>query len=127
MKIELPTNNSEKIGQVIDAGVNAGAGISYINFELSQELQNQYKAQAMQLATEDAQTKAQAIATGLDKKLGRLVSVSTSDFGYSPWNLYTAKGVSIEEDAGEAQTATTSITPSEQTIYGQVSVVFKLK
>lgn len=127
LKIELSTDDSEKIGQVIDAGVAAGAGISYINFELTQDLQNSYKAQAMQQATQDAKTKAEAIATGLNKKLGRLVSISTSDFGYSPWNIYSAKGVGISEDAAEAQVAATSITPSEQTIYAQVSVVFKLR
>ena len=127
LKIELSTDDSEKIGQVIDAGVDAGAGISYINFELTQDLQNQYKAQAMQEATQDARTKAEAIATGLDKKVGRLVSISTSDFGYSPWNLYTSKGMAIEDDAELAQEAVTSITPSEQTIYGQVSVVLKLR
>lgn len=127
LKIELSTEDSEKIGNVIDAGVDAGAGISYINFELTQEVQNSYKAQAMQQATQDAKTKAEAIATGLNKKLGRLISVSTSDFGYTPWNLYTAKGAGIAEDAVEAQVATTSITPSEQTIYSQVNVVYKLR
>ncbi len=127
IKIELDTGNLSKIGLVVDAGADAGAAINYINFELSSELQNSYKAEAMQLAAQDARMKAEAIAVGLNKKVGRLVSVSTSDFGYSPWNLYTAKGLGVAEDAEEARTATTSIAPSEQEISSRVSVVFKLR
>jgi len=127
IKVEISTNETEKIGNIIDAGTQAGAGINYINFELTSELQNQYKAQAMQLAAEDARMKAEAIATGLDKKVGRLVSVSTSNFGYSPWNVYSARGMTLEDEAQEAKVATTSIQPGEQEIYGQVTAVFKLR
>ena len=127
IKVEISANETEKIGQIIDAGTQAGAGINYINFELTSELQNQYKAEAMQLAAEDARMKAEAIATGLDKKVGRLVSVSTSNFGYSPWNVYSARGMTLEDEAQEAKVATTSIQPGEQEIYGQVTAVFKLR
>jgi len=127
IKVEISTQETEKIGQIIDAGTQAGAGINYINFELTSELQNQYKAQAMQLAAEDARMKAEAIAEGLDKKVGRLVSVSTSNFGYSPWNVYSAKGMDLAEEAQEAKTAATSIQPGEQEIYGQITAVFKLR
>ena len=37
IKVEISTDRTDKIGQIIDAGVNAGAIISYINFELSVE------------------------------------------------------------------------------------------
>ena len=127
IKIELSTEKSEKIGQIIDAGTSAGAGISYINFELTTELQNSYKAQAMQYAAEDAREKANAIAEGLDKKLGKLVSVSTSDFGYSPWSIYEARGIALDQEASEAKVATTNIQPGEQEIYAQITTVFKLK
>ena len=127
IKIKISTEESEKIGQIIDAGTSAGAGINYINFELSQELQNQYKAEAMQYAAEDARMKAEAIAQGLNKKVGRLVSVSTSDFGYAPWAVYEARGVNMAEDASEAKVATTNIQPGEQEIYGQITAVFKLR
>ncbi len=127
IKVEISTQETEKIGQIIDAGTQAGAGINYINFELTSELQNQYKAQAMQLAAEDARMKAEAIAEGLDKKVGRLVSVSTSNFGYSPWNVYSAKGMDLAEEAQEAKVAATSIQPGEQEIYGQITAVFKLR
>ena len=127
IKVEISANETEKIGQIIDAGTQAGAGINYINFELTSELQNQYKAEAMQLAAEDARMKAEAIAQGLDKKVGRLVSVSTSNFGYSPWNVYSARGIALEDEAQEAKVATTSIQPGEQEISGQITAIFKLR
>lgn len=125
LKVEISTEESGKIGSAIDAGVSAGAGISYINFELSQAKENEYKAEAMSLAAQDAKIKAQATASGLDKKIGDLVSVSISNFGYYPWRAYSGSGVA--EDAMVAKAEATSINPSEQEISASVTAVFKLK
>jgi len=122
--VEMSTEDSDKIGDVIDAGVDAGAGISYINFELSQEKENQYKSEALKLAAEDAKIKADSIAQGLGKDLGKLVSVSDENFYYSPWRAYGA----VEfEDAAVAKAQATNIQPSEQQISAQVTAMFKLK
>ena len=126
LKVKFSTDKTDKIGDAIDAGVNAGAGISYINFELSQELQNQYKAEALQKATEDARVKAGGIAEGLGKSLGRVVSVSSSEFGYYPWPIYRNDMGGVTATS-EAKAATTNIQPGEQEISGQVSVVFALR
>lgn len=123
IKVEMSTDRTDKIGDVIDAGVDAGAGISYINFELSQDKQNEYKTEALKQATEDARAKAEGIASGLGKRVGRLVSVSTSEFDYYPWRLYES-GVNMDAEAAKA--ATTNIQPGEQDIYGKVSVSYKI-
>ena len=125
IKVGLSTEDTDKIGEVIDIGVNAGAGISYINFELSQEKQNQYKSEALKLAAEDSKIKAQAVAEGLGKKLGSLVSTSTSDFNYYPWNLYTVS--SSDSGVAEAKRATTDIQPGEQEISASVTAIYKLR
>lgn len=125
--VKMPTSNTDKIGSAIDAGVGANAVLSYINFELSQELENTYKAQAIKLAAEDAKAKAQSMADGLDKSLGKLVSVSDSSFNYAPWRMYDyAAGATMSENADSAKVAATNIQPSEQTISAQVSVVYKI-
>ena len=129
LKMELSSDESDKLSDVIDAGVDAGAGISYINFELSQESQNKYKAEALKLASEDATIKADAIASGFNKQAGRLVSVQISNFGYYPWNVYSAKSESgmTSEDSIAVQEAATSIRPSDQDITASVTATFKLR
>ena len=124
LKVQISSAQYKKVGPILDAGVNAGALVSYINFELSLEKQNQYKAQALEQATQDARIKAEGIARGLNKKLGSLVSVSDSSFDYSPWPIYT-NSMAVE-GASEAKAAATSIQPGEETISGRVSVVYKI-
>jgi hypothetical protein len=129
VKLELSVNDSDKLSDVVEAGIDSGAGISYINFELTQESQNKYKAQALELAAEDAKIKADAVADGFGKNAGKLVSVSVSDFGYYPWNLYSAKstgGVS-EEDAASARATAMNISPSDQEITATVSATFRIR
>ena len=123
LKVELSTEDSNKIGGVIDAGVDAGANLNYINFELSQEKQNEYKAKAIKLAAEDARIKAESMAEGLGRKLGRLVSVSDASFGYQPWLTYSAREGVVNIDEAKAST---SIQPGEQEIYSSVTAVFKI-
>ena len=132
LKIELKSEDFDKISELIDAGLNAGAGISYINFELSKELQNEYKAQALELASKDAQIKADAIASGFGKKAGKLISVSVSDYGYYPMNVYSSKGygedaVSATVDTESLRESVANLEPSEQEISATVSATFKLQ
>jgi uncharacterized protein len=124
IKVQISTAQTDKIGSVIDAGVNAGAMISYINFELSLAKQNEYKTEALKLATQDARIKAEAIASGLGKNLGKVVSISDSSFDYYPWPVYRNDMMSV--GAAEAKVATTSIQPGSQTINARVSVSYKI-
>lgn len=123
IEIQIPANESQKIGPIIDSGVNVGAGISNINFELSQADQNTYKTEAMKLAAQDATSKASGIADGLGKQLGDLVSVSTGNYDYAPWPLMNVAGAST----AEVQKAVTNIQPSQQEISASVTAVFKIK
>lgn len=123
LKIELSADNVNMIGDLIDAGTDANASISYINFELSNELEQTSKAEAIKLASQDAKIKAQSLASGFDKKLGKLVSSSLDEFGYSPWRAYTMEvGVSTDE----VKSSATKITPSEQEVSAYVNAVYKV-
>jgi uncharacterized protein YggE len=123
LKIEISTEDKDLIGKVIDAGISGGASLSYINYELTQESQNKYKTEALAKATEDAKIKAEAIAQGLGKKLGKLVSVSSSDFGYYPWRLYATSG-DMEETTIKAEIP--EIEPTDQEINARISVVYSI-
>jgi len=128
LKIELSSTQKDKISSLIDAGTSAGAGINYINFELSPALQQTAKTQAIKDASDDARTKAEALAAGFNKKLGRLVSVSLDQFNYRPWNIYTSSDSSGGGVVGaaEAKSAVASITPSNQDVSASVIAVYKL-
>ncbi len=125
--ISFPASETEKIGKAIDASINNGASVSSIQFTLSQEKQNEVKAQASKLAAEDASKRAQAIVDGLGKKLGNLVSVSQGTFNYPPIYAYATKeGAVGSMDASEVKRST-NINPSEQDIYQSVQVVYKIR
>jgi len=125
LKIQVSSEQKDKVSSLIDAGTNAGAGISYINFELSPALQQQAKTQAIKNASEDARVKAEALATGFSKKLGRLVSVSLDQFDYYPWPIY-ASSSSGTAGGAEAKRAVTDINPSNQEVSASVTAVYKL-
>jgi uncharacterized protein len=127
VKFQLSSEEMDLIGDVVDAGVDAGALISSINFELTRESQNKYKAEAMKLAAEDAKVKAGAVAEGFGKKVGKLVSVQVSDFNYYPWNVYSAEGYGVAEDAVMAKEVAMNIQPGEREISATVNAAFKLK
>ncbi len=126
LKISFSADKSDLISDVLNAGINNGASFSHINFEISQELENDYKAQALLLATKDAKSKAEAVAEGLDKDLGKLVSISTNDFYYQPWRAYdNVLGMEVKAEAIES--SMTEIIPNTRQVTARVSVVYKLK
>jgi uncharacterized protein len=127
IKIEFSANDTAKISSVIDAGANSGAGISTIDFELSTALQNQYKAQALSQASQDAKTKADAVASGFGKSAGALVSVSVNNFGYYPWPVYTSSGAGREADNAGAKSAVMNLVPTTQDVTGDVSATYRLR
>ena len=126
VKIELSSEEKDLVGSIVDAGVEAEIAVSYINFELTQESQNYYKAQAMEFAAEDARIKAESTAAGFNKEIGKLVSVSVNDFGYYPWNVYSTRDATLLEEAAGAKAAIANIQPGEKEISSMVSATFKL-
>ena len=120
--IKIKAADFKNVGKIVDASVDAGALVNYINFELSNEKNNEYKKQALSKASEDARLKAESIANGLGKKLGKLVSVSSSDFNYMPYQLYSAgvAGVEVKEVAA-------SIQPKNLDVTATVTVSYAIK
>jgi hypothetical protein len=124
--VEVSSNETDKLGSIVDAGVNAGALVGSIDFKLSQELQNEYKAQAMKLAAADAKIKAESVAEGFDQEVGKLVNVQVNDFGYYPWNVYS-RGYGVAEDAAMIKEVASNIQPGEKEVTASVSATYKLR
>lgn len=121
--IKIKTTDFGKIGKIVDSVVDAGALVSYINFELSPEKNNEYKSKVLTEASKDAKVKAESIAAGLGKKLGSLVSVSSQDYNYMPYPLYRSDVAGAES----AKVAATNIQPKNLDISANVAVVYNIK
>lgn len=124
VRVEVDAEDTQLLSKVVDRGVDAGAMVNNINFELTIAKQNEAKAQALKLAAQDAKLKAESLAAGFDKKLGKLVSTSTNDFGYRPWNVYSA---GAKMDMAVVEEAVSNIQPTEQDVSVTVSAVYKIR
>lgn len=126
--ITVKITDFNKTSRVIRAATTAGALVNGINFELSQEKENEYKAQALKQAGEDAGIKASSLAEGFGKKIGRLVSVQSQDFDYRPYPLFAKAegGVASVSDNMQAESAIAGISPSELTVTADVSATYRM-
>ena len=111
-------------GKVVDAAVDAGGLVSYINYDLSVSKQNEYKASVLADASKDAKTKAESIASGLSKSLGELVSVSSSDYNYAPYPLY--RSMDAGTASSEAKQVATNLPSANIDVTATVSVVYQI-
>ncbi len=122
--LKVTTKDFSNAGEIVDGAVNAGALINNINFELSNEKSNEYKATALAEASKDAKMKAESIAAGLGKKLGKLVSVSASDYNYMPYPIYARAEMAGSTDAMKVAT---DINPQNVDISASATVVYEIK
>lgn len=120
--IIVETSDFELVSEIVDTAVSSGAGISYISFDLSEEKRSEYKAQALEAASQDARTKAEATAKGLGKSLGRLVSVDSEEFNYMPFRAYDSSVAS----EGSVESFAKDINPQELEVTANVNVKYKL-
>jgi len=124
--ITIDVKDFNQVAEIIDAGIDAGSFVSYINFELSEEKQNDYKVQALQKAGEDAKRKAEATASGLGKKIGRLVSVQSEEFNYLPYRYFDSGGAVAETANAQAKSAAVNLVPKDIEVSASLRVEYKL-
>lgn len=122
--IVVKTDDFDLVPGIVDGAVSGGALIGSINFELSEERQREFKIEALEAAGRDAESKAEATAAGLGKKLGRLVRVSSQDYNYWPVAYY--ESASSIGGVDEAREAALNIVPRDIEVRASVSVEYKL-
>jgi hypothetical protein len=85
-EILVLTNQLDTVGQIIDLAVEAGINnIQYINFEIRDP--QQLMLQALTMATEQAQHKAEAIAKGAGVIIKQLYNIKEERTFYAPFRL----------------------------------------
>jgi len=124
--ITIDVKDFNQVAEIIGSGIDAGSFVSYINFELSEEKQNDYKVQALQKAGEDAKRKAEATASGLGKKIGRLVSVQSEEFNYLPYRYFDSGGAMAETANAQAKSAAVNLVPKDIEVSASLRVEYKL-
>ena len=122
--LKVKTSDFNSIGDIIDASVDAGAtSIQNIQFILSDAKQKELKKEALKEASTDARGKAEAIAEGLNAKIGGIVAVSDLDYNYGPIRYLEAAVAS----ADTAQLAKTEISPGKLEVTANVEVTFEIE
>jgi hypothetical protein len=72
--VRVQVDDLERVGGVIDAGIAAGANqLAGLAFDLRDDLK--YRKQALQLAAQEARTKAEAMASALQLHLGEILEI----------------------------------------------------
>ncbi|MBO3808227.1 MAG: SIMPL domain-containing protein [Candidatus Brockarchaeota archaeon] len=118
--IRVTVKNLNKVGEVIDAAVTAGANqVSSLQFTISDEAMRQLGLNALSLAVKDASSKASTIAAAAGLTLVGPVSISLS--GYSPY----VRSYAFESVMGSV--ATPIISPEEVSVTVSVSAVYEFK
>lgn len=127
-QLVVNTKDVNKVPSIIDAVIRSGALIGYINFDISDAKQSEIKNKALEEASKDAKKKAEAIAAGQGKKIGKLVSITNSDYNYpGPINYYTRDmAMSAEMVNAGAVKAASNLAPNEQEITASISAQYKL-
>lgn len=83
--VHIKTTKIDKAGAFIDAAAKAGANqVNSIQFTLTKTAQETLKRDAIKKATAEARGKADAIAEGLNVKLGQVASVNEANVYFPP-------------------------------------------
>lgn len=119
--LEVKTDQIYKIGRFIDAGIQGGALIDSIYYEM--EDISQLKIQALEQASTDARNRAQAILRGVGEDIGELVSIST-DYNYRPYSIY--EGGMMKDDE-ITSSAILDLNPQDVEVSATVYVTYTIK
>ncbi|MBW2966705.1 SIMPL domain-containing protein [Candidatus Woesearchaeota archaeon] len=118
--LKIKTTDMNKVGTIVDVAVDNGANqIQNINFGLSSEKEAEYKKQAIAEATKNAKEKAETIADSLGVRLGKIKTVSTSDYYYRPY-AYAMEKASGDEAVAEAAV----VMPGDVTVTARIILVY---
>ncbi len=118
--LKVKTTDMNKVGIIVDVAVENGANqINNINFGLSEEKEQQHKKEALSKAAANAKEKAETIAESLGVKLGKIKTVTESNYYYAPYRYAMAEvaGMDAVEEAAK-------VLPSDVTVTANIAIVY---
>ncbi len=119
--LKVKTTNVENVGALVDTGVSAGAnGVDTILFTLSDTKEKQVRDQALRAAGVKAKEKAETLASSVGTSLGKVISVSESNFNYIPYRFESVSSGMM------TKTEPTQIQPQNLEITATIAVVYEV-
>lgn len=120
--IKVTTEDIDEVGVLVDVAVNAGAnGIDRVMFDLTDDSKREFEKEALAKATEEAMSRAEAIAAAVDVELTKLVSID-ADTGYTPYYSAVAEAAFGARDEMQS----TKIMPENLEISASASLVYEI-
>jgi len=124
--ITVKLSQFNKTLQVINAATKTEALVSGISYELSMAKQNEYKAESLKKASEDARIKAESLARGFGKNLGKLVKVQSQEFSYIPYPIYYKSDVASTLENKNAENTLRNLSPVDLTVTSSISATYTI-
>lgn len=136
--LTVTVKDIEKIGDVIDAALSAGANeINDVTFTVSDDRQAELKSEAIADAVAKARADASSVADAMDVTIVSPVEISTTGSQFSPYRMYmdydtgyrsggmmvTLEGMPVPMPTPTA--APPQIQPGDVTVSAQVTVVYE--
>ncbi len=120
--ISIDTDKIEKVPDILDAAVGAGANNIYgINFGLKEETREMARAEAYKKATTFAKAKADSIAEGLGVRITGITRVRDTSYDFIPYRAEVAMADVAEKGA------LIQVEPGEVTVTARISVSYAFR
>ncbi len=122
-RLMVKVNDIDKVGDLIDTAVNAGANeVQSVSFTLSDDARQDARALALENAVEAARSDVDILAKNLDVTILGPVEVTTS--GGNVVTPYSVSYAAVDE-AGYEMRKSTSILPSDISVTAYVQMVYQ--
>ena len=121
--LKVTITDVTKAGELLDLGVKNGAdSVQNVQFSLSKDAEKKAQTKLLSLASSRAKEKAEAIAQGMNLRLGKIQSITESNT-YSPqpymYNTYPMLAEGMAKSAPDVQ-------PQKVSMNAHVDVVYEL-
>ena len=120
--LEITTSDTEAAGEIIDLAVDNGADqIDGVSFTLSDEKREELHNDALESAMENADTRADTLASASGLSVTSVHSIHSADTGYRPYRMETAY---VTADGAAAAGGGTSVESGPVTVTADVRVTY---
>ena len=124
--ITITVRNLDKVGDIVDAAMNAGANqFNSVSFAVEDE--EECYIQVLGEATKKAQKRANAIAKASGMSLGSPVSFSTTGTSYEPYRYYMDNAADMVAAEAEGASIGSTISSGQVTVTATITAVYNMK